>query len=293
VAKAIVVDNGSVDGSADALEAAAPPGLALDLVRTGRNLGFGRGCNLGAGRGEAEFILLLNPDAALCPGTLREALAFMASPAAREVAACGIRLLDERGEIQRHCARFPSARTFLLAATGLPALLPARFAGLHDLAFDHRTSRDVDHVIGAFYLVRREDFEAVQGFDEDFFVYLEDLDLSRRLRLAGKRVRYHAEAVAFHKGGGTSEQVKDRRLFYALESRLVYAVKHFGPLRAAAVALATLLVEPVPRLARAAMNRSPGDAANTLRAFAWLWRAVAAAPRRFIGGRAMRRGPEV
>ena len=66
----------------------------------------------------------------------------------------------------------------------------------------HTESRDVEHVIGAFYLVRRSVFEALGGFDERFFVYLEDLELSRRILHAGYRIRYVSGASALHVGGG-------------------------------------------------------------------------------------------
>ncbi len=268
VDRVVVVDNGSTDGSA---EFGAPSGLP-ELIATGENLGFARASNLGARGAAVPYLLFLNPDAALGEGTLQRALAFMEGPEAADVAVCGARLVDENGQTQRHCARFPTARTFLGSATGLGALFPRLFPPLLMEDFDHLESRRVDHVIGAFYLVRRELFESLSGFDERFFVYLEDLDLSLRVREAGRRVHYLAEAFAFHKGGGTSEQVKARRLFYSLRSRILYAFKHFRRRHARTVALATLLIEPLPRLIRALVRLSPREAGDTLRAFFWLWR---------------------
>jgi GT2 family glycosyltransferase len=270
VDRVVIVDNGSVDGSADP----DVPGLAPDIIRTGENLGFGRACNRGAAGAAADYLLFLNPDAALEAGTLATALAFMESAAAAEVGVCGIRLVGEDGETQRHCARFPNARSFIGAATGLGALFPRAFPPLPMTDFDHLESRPVDHVIGAFYLIRRPLFEELGGFDERFFVYLEDLDLSRRVREAGRSVYYLAGARAFHKGGGTSEQVKARRLYYALSSRLLYAFKHFRAAGAWTVLAATLLVEPFARLARALLRLSGREAGETLRAFAWLWAAL-------------------
>lgn len=270
VDRVVIVDNGSVDGSGD-LDVA---GLAPEIIRTGENLGFGRACNRGAAGAAADYLLFLNPDAALQADTLATALAFMRSPAAAEVGVCGIRLVGEAGETQRHCARFPNARGFIGAATGLGALFPRLFPPLPMTDFDHLESRPVDHVIGAFYLIHRPLFEALGGFDERFFVYLEDLDLSRRVKAAGRSVFYLAEATAFHKGGGTSEQVKARRLYYALSSRLLYAFKHFGAAGAWAVTAATLLIEPFARLVRALLHASGREAGETLRAFIWLWRAL-------------------
>ena len=72
--------------------------------------------------------------------------------------------------------------------------------------------------MGAFFLVRRQVFDEVGGFDERFFVYLEDLDFSLRAREAGWRTHYLASARAYHKGGGTSEQVKAERAWVAIDS---------------------------------------------------------------------------
>lgn len=267
----VIVDNGSVDGS-DEVQAG---GLPLEIVKTGKNLGFGKACNLGTRRGQASYILFLNPDAALLPGTLDAAVDFMERPGNARIAVCGAQLRDEEGAVQQHCARLPSPATFLAAATGLAAVFPSRFPTLHQYDFDHLSSRPVDHVIGAFYLIRRDVFEKLGGFDERFFVYLEDLDLSARVWQAGYEIFYLAEAVGMHHGGGTSEQVKPHRLAYSLESRIFYAFKHFTTPAALTVAGSTLFIEPVPRLFRALGRRSMQEAYDTLSGFGILWRRLA------------------
>lgn len=270
LAGVVVVDNGSTDGS----DRLSIPDLPLTIIRAGTNLGFGRACNLGAKQGHAPYLLFLNPDAALLPGTLAAVIDVAESTEFGSVGVFGVKLVGDDGVVQRHCARFPTPSTLLAAATGLSALVPSRFSGLHDVKFDHLTTKAVDHVIGAFYLIRRDLFEFLGGFDERFFVYLEDLDLSLRVKKAGYEVRYLASATGLHYGGGTSEQVKPRRLAYALESRIAYAFKHFPWPAAIIVAGATLLVEPVPRLIRAGVRRSPAEAVETLKGFALLWRRV-------------------
>jgi len=270
VERVVVVDNGSTDGSLDV----AVPGLELEIIRTGANLGFGKACNLGAAGATTPYLLFLNPDAALHEGTLAAALAFMESVEGAGAGVCGIRLVGEDGATQKHCARLPGARSFIGAATGLGSLLPRLFPPIPLTEFDHETSRPVDHVIGAFYLIRRSLFEALGGFDERFFVYLEDLDLSRRVHASGAAIWYRADATAFHKGGGTSEQVKARRLYYALSSRLLYAGKHLRFGGALSVALATLLAEPFARLLRALVRLSPREAGATLHAYGLLWLAL-------------------
>ncbi len=266
-----IVDNGSTDGS-DRLKF---NDFTLDIVRTGENLGFGRACNRGARRGKSPYILFLNPDAALLQDTLKTALDFLDRPENAKIGVCGIKLIEEDGSVQRHCARLPSFGVFLAAASGLSALFPRHMPALHDRGFDHLTNREVDHVIGAFYLIRRDLFEKIGGFDDQFFVYLEDLDLSARVHGAGFKVYYLADAVGFHKGGGTSDQIKPQRLAYALEGRILYAFKHFNLPAAVIVTAATLLIEPFPRIIKALMHFSAQEIRDTLLGFSLLWRRVA------------------
>lgn len=264
VASLVVVDNGSSDGS-DSLIEAMP---LVNLVRAGENLGFGKACNLGARHGSAEFLLFLNPDTRLFRDTLAESLIFMRSDAARDVGICGVQLLDEGGRVGRSCSRFPTPRTILARATGLDRLFPSW--GSRMSQWDHLTSRRVDQVIGAYFLIRRSLFEAHGGFDERFFVYYEEVDLARRCADAGAQSCYIATAQAFHAGGGTSHQVKAHRLFYSLRSRLQYAQKHFSARGLFAVLIATWLLEPFARGIRALVNWEVGELREIARAYSWL-----------------------
>lgn len=269
VARTIVVDNGSVDGS----EEAADDRSGVTLVRTGANFGFGRACNVGARLATAQYLLFLNPDAALFADTAKQALSFMRDPASADVGICGVQLLDESGRVTRTCARFPSAWGLFAHAIGVDRLVPR--LGHVMAEWDHGQTRQVDHVIGAFFLVRREVFDALHGFDERFFVYLEDLDFSYRARQAGWRSVYLAEARAFHAGGGTSKQVKAMRLFYSLRSRLLYVLKHFSTPGALLVMMATLFIEPWSRVIGAMAERSWVALIQTWEAYRLLWRWLA------------------
>ncbi|HEU0045930.1 glycosyltransferase family 2 protein [Sphingomonas sp.] len=264
----VVVDNGSTDGSADF----EVPGLSLRIIRAGENLGFGRACNLGAADAAAPLLLFLNPDAAVLPDALSRAVAFMATPEADDIGVLGIQLIDEDGDVHHHSTDRASPRTMFTHAQ-------------RAVRFDHLHSREVDHVIGAFYLIRTELFRSLGGFDERFFVYLEDVDLSARVQDAGWRVHYLAEARAFHRGGGTSDQVKAKRLFYALRSRVLYGFKHFSFASAVAVTAATLLAEPGLRLGRAVMRRSMREVHETLGAYGRLYRDLPAILRAARRGR--------
>lgn len=267
----VIVDNASTDGSADNVQ--APDGMPLRILRNSSNRGFAAACNQAAAAIEADYLLFLNPDALVEPTSIPFAVAWLDDASHAGYGIAGIQLLDEQGHISRSCARFPTVRSTVAKALGLDRLLPSLFTGYVMEEWDHAESRDVDHVIGAFYLVRHDVFRALGGFDEAFFVYLEDVDFSLRAARAGWRSRYLTGARAFHKGGGSSDQIRSRRLFYALQSRLVYARKHFTPAAAAAVALATLVVEPFVRVAACAVGGSPTNLRETVGAYRLLWSA--------------------
>lgn len=265
VDRIVVVDNGSTDGS---LAACRREGVTI--IESRENLGFAKACNIGARGAISEYLLFLNPDASIYDDTLERAVACLADPTNADVGICGVQLIDPSGAVARSCARFPTATAFCLGALGLSRLFRSHGVLMEDWAHDE--TRDVDHVIGAFYLVRRELFESLGGFDERFFVYLEDLDFSWRARQRGWRSRYLIDARASHVGGGASSQVKDRRLFYALRSRLLYAFKHFGFVSRWTVLLLTVLIEPFVRTAWAAARFSVSTLRETWKGYALLWR---------------------
>ena len=266
VSKIIVVDNGSTDGSENAVE-----GLHdVILIRTAANLGFAKACNLGAAHASCEFLLFLNPDARLFPGSLAKALDYTQRPESAKVGIYGVQLFDEEGHVARSCSRFPSASGFVAHAIGLDRIFPTLGHFMSD--WDHVTTREVDQVIGAFFLVRRDVFKALNGFDERFFVYFEEVDFSYRAKQRGWSSVYFADARAFHAGGGTSRQVKAKRLFYSLRSRILYVFKHFSLFAAAVTLLTTLLVEPVTRSVRALGSCSWMSLMETWAAYGMLFR---------------------
>jgi GT2 family glycosyltransferase len=266
VLEIVVVDNGSIDGS----EACVEQLSKVKLIRAGENLGFGKACNLGVKHATSEYLLFLNPDATLYADTLPKVLAYMQDPANAKVGICGVQLLDEFGHVSRSCARFPSPFRFVAHAIGADRIFPR--LGHFMAEWDHKQTRLVDQVIGAFFLVRRNLFETLRGFDERYFVYFEEVDFSYRAHQAGWQSVYLADAQAFHAGGGTSNQIKARRLFYSLRSRLLYSFKHFSWIGAVGVLLATLFVEPLSRSALALLRRSWSGLQETWAAYGMLWR---------------------
>jgi GT2 family glycosyltransferase len=269
--KVIVIDNGSEDSSRVHALDSRDRSFQLSLIANERNEGFSKACNQGAKCCSADFILFLNPDCELYPETIASVLRELAELPLNEYGAFGVALIGPEGDLARHCARQPVALDYWVKLTGMDRLTAGRVRSHIMSEWPHTESRDVEHVIGAFYLVRRTIFQAIGGFDERFFVYLEDLDLSRRILRAGYRIRYLSGAKAFHVGGGTSRKAKARRLYYSLKSRLLFAFKHFSSTGAWILLAGTVLLEPVIRFAYNVARTDFREATETVRAYRMLW----------------------
>jgi N-acetylglucosaminyl-diphospho-decaprenol L-rhamnosyltransferase len=270
VRRVVVVDNASSDRSLDRASSSALP---LTIVQNSDNRGFAAACNQGAAGSTADYVLFLNPDTRLHPTTLGSTLAFMETPANRDAGICGIRLIDDEGRASTAAARFPTLQVLIGESTRLSRLVPAAFPPHLLTAEECRATRDVDQVIGAFFLIRRRVFEALGGFDERFFVYYEEVDLSLRAARAGYRSVFFTGAEAVHHGGLSSNQVKAARLFYSMRSRFLYADKHLPASSARLVEFVTFAVEWPMRMAWATM-RGAESVRETVEAFRRLRRFV-------------------
>lgn len=269
--RVVVVDNASTDGSAKCLNDLPLP---LTIVENKENRGFAAACNQGATGSKADYLLFLNPDTKLFEKSLEVPIGFMEQPENKKVAITGIQLVADSGEVERTCARFPTPGRIFSKMLGLDRLFPRFFPSHFMLEWNHLESREVDQVMGAFFLVRRSVFETLGGFDERFFVYMEDLDFSLCAQDLGCQSYYLADAKAYHKGGGSSEQVKAVRMFYSLRSRILYGYKHFGRPAADVLLIATILIEPFSRLTLAIGHRSVEQIKETLLGCAMLWRSM-------------------
>jgi N-acetylglucosaminyl-diphospho-decaprenol L-rhamnosyltransferase len=241
IERIVVVDNGSKDGSADAAEAAG-----VEVVRQA-NVGFGSGANAGVARTTEPFVVVCNPDLEVEPGATKALLDVL--DAEPDVAIAAPRIETPDGKL------YPSARTFpdLVDAAGHAFLhffwKDNPFSRRYKMDdWDHEAASDVDWVAGTHLLVRRTAWDAVGGFDEDFFMYLEDVDLCWRLRKAGWRTRYEPRARVVHAIGRSTDQTPYRMIAEHHRSLLRYASKTAtGPKRlllpviAAALAVRTLL----------------------------------------------------
>ncbi len=222
-AEVFVVDNGSSDGSVEAVGSEFP---AVQVILNERNTGFGAANNRAMQRARGEFILLLNSDAFVCAGAVEKLLDYLQSNA--KLAAVGPRLLNADGSLQISCFRFPSPARVWCENLGFARLFPnhALFGDYARWGHDH--PRRVEFVSGACMLVRRSVVEEIGGFDEDFFLYSEETDWQRRMRNAYWEIGFTPSATVVHVGGasGSNTPAKINRHFF--ESLHRYELKHHG-----------------------------------------------------------------
>ena len=190
----VVVDNGSVDGSADGIERRYP---GDEVVRAGRNLGFAAGNNLGLrhARG-AEWVALLNPDAYAAPDWL-EKMIHAAGLGEYDFFGCRMRLADHPELLDGTADVYHVSGLAWRRDHGTPAASGAALPG------------EIFGPCAAAALYRRADIEAAGGFDEAYFCYFEDVDLAFRLRLAGLRCGYVPDAVVDHVSSGIAGRRSD------------------------------------------------------------------------------------
>ncbi|MBC9727983.1 glycosyltransferase family 2 protein [Streptomyces sp. TRM68367] len=261
VGEVVVVDNASSDGSAHDLQV---PGLPLRVVRNPDNRGFAAACNQGAARCRSDFVLFLNPDTELYPDTLRITGEFLRTPGAQRFGIVGARMVDEHGRPRISVSRFPSPRTYVGGMTGLDRVAPALFPPHHLRPQDLPRSGPVDQVIGAFFLVRRPLFNELNGFDEGYFLYLEEVDFALRARRLGWPSYHLADARVYHAEAISSAQLGPWRHYLLLCSRTRYMLRHWSRPQAWSLAGLSLSVEPVARLVGAALRGQPLNVRATL-----------------------------
>ena len=237
-----IIDNNSSDPSLQSI----PAYDNLVIIKNSENYGFSRACNQGFKLCTSAYVLLLNPDAQLLENTLQDSMNLMQNR--NDVDILGCQLIDEQGKVTVSCARFPTPIGIFYDSTGLSKIAPAIFKpGILMTDFNHRESRFVDQVMGAYMFMRKTIFEKCGYFDTQFFVYFEELDYSKRLSAIGGRSYFDADIKAMHSGGGTTNSVKAFRLFLNLRSRLLYAKKHFSSTGYYCVWFCTFFIEPVTR----------------------------------------------
>jgi GT2 family glycosyltransferase len=259
----IIVDNNSTDGSIQNI----PLRNSEILIKSEYNLGFAKACNLGAGRSDSEFLLFLNPDTVVNTSSIKSAILYLSSNP--DAGITGVRQESETGKLIPSCSRFLTLKNLINDTFGLSRIFPGKMKPATIMTdWDHNNSSVVDQIMGSFMLMRRVDFVRLGGFDEQFFLYFEDMDLAKRIQTLSKYSYYLNDVGIIHTGCGTSNAVKDKRLFYSLSSRIKYARKHLGRIESFLITLLTVFPESFTRVIYSlAVKRSVGDALSTIRGY--------------------------
>ena len=252
----VIVDNDSADGSADMIEREFP---LVKIIKSTTNLGFGKACNHALRLARGKYILLLNPDTKIVDNAIHKALCFLRG--GNDIGVVGAKLLFPDGSFQPSCGNFPSIRAVFINA-GSSLLMKM---GLHNSAkvflrmvnhelmpvrelkslFNENIVRDVDWVVGAFLIFRREALENDQIFDEDFVMYAEDQDFCRRVKNRGYRIVYYPPATIFHIEGSSAAAYPLQRKLAKIVAKSLFFRKHYGQTSRVTYLIILLAVELV------------------------------------------------
>jgi GT2 family glycosyltransferase len=205
----------------------------VKFITNDDNAGFAKACNQGLAASSGELILFLNPDTIVPEDCFNKCINFFKTT--KDAGALGVKMIDGSGHFLKESKRsFPSPMTSLYKLFGLSRLFPrSRTLSKYHLGYiEENENNEIDVLAGAFMLIKKEVLEKVGGFDEIFFMYGEDVDLSYRIQKAGYKNYYFAESTIIHfKGESTKKgSMNYVRLFYNAMS--IFVRKHYGGSRA-------------------------------------------------------------
>ena len=221
-AELIVVDNSSKDNSVDLIAREWPGAI---IQRNDRNRGFARAANLGARLAGGEYLLLLNPDVTLDHGSVAALITALEADDKSGLVSGRLRFPD--GSFQATCRRVPTISNILFSRGAATAGLFGRTDESHRYTLpDYEVTTEVETVGGAMVMVRRALFEKFDGFDERFFMYMEDTELSCRLNQSGYRNLFVPSAGGVHLWGRGSAGGRIARLWHHHMSVWKYFLKH-------------------------------------------------------------------
>lgn len=238
----ITIDNASYDESSDMLEEVKKKnnslGVRFKIVKNSENLGFSKATNQGARNSQGRYILFVNSDVLTQSVDFEELISYLDSH--KDIAVLTVRANLVNGELDAACHRgFPTLwRSFcyflkLEKIFRKTPFLNRIFGGYHLVWKDLSKIHDIDSPSGAFYMVKKDVFDSLGGFDEGFFMYGEDLDLSLRIKQTGKRIIYYPKFNITHlkyQSGIKSSSNKERRVTkkYFYESMRIFYDKHYA-----------------------------------------------------------------
>ena len=220
----IVLDNGSVEPILPEIKDFFPE---VEWIDSKENLGFGKGCNLAEKQATKPYLFFINPDTIISRDSFREMLKFMDEHP--EAGTVGCRILNEDGTLQWACRRsFPTPISAISKTIGLAALFPkSKVLASYNMTYaDPDEMIEVDAVSGSFFCIRRDVYEKLNGFDEDFFMYGEDLDLCFRTKEIGLKNYYTPVTNILHFKGQSCRTRRWKSYLDFYRAMLIFVKKH-------------------------------------------------------------------
>lgn len=240
-AEVVVADNGSTDDSLQWLRLNYPD---VRVIRLDRNYGFAGGYNRALREVESEYVLLLNSDVEVTAGWWQPLVEVLDTES--DVAAVAPKLL---ADMERTKFEYAGAAGGFIDYLGYPFCRGRILSNVEEDRGQYDDRRDIFWASGAAMCCRREVFESLGGFDEDFFAHMEEIDLQWRMQLAGWRIVVEPKSVVYHLGGGTLP-ASSRKIFLNHRNNLAMLFKCASPMQRAVVAV----VRPATDMLEAFVN---------------------------------------
>ncbi|MBX2923090.1 MAG: glycosyltransferase family 2 protein [Chitinophagaceae bacterium] len=221
----IVVDNHSIDNSRDYLQPAFPQ---VKFTWLNDNIGFGKACNLGLMQATGQYILFLNPDTIVPEDCFEKCIGFSGSQP--HAGGLGVRMTDGRGVFLKESKRgFPSLWVSLLKLSGIGSLFPRSrfFAGYYMGHLPENEINKIDILSGAFMFIPARVLQVTGGFDEAFFMYGEDIDLSFRIQKAGYENYYYPDITIVHFKGESTVKTSRKYVYTFYNAMRIFIRKHY------------------------------------------------------------------
>src|SRR6056297_1527525 len=220
-----VVDNHSQDGSIEMIQSSFPE---VKLIVNKENFGFSKANNIAIKQAKGNFILLLNSDTFVNEFCLEKSLKYL--QAHPKVGALGCKVMLPNGNLDHACKRgFPTPSASLYYLLKLDKLFPnSKKFGAYDLTYlSENETHEVDSLMGAFMIVRKETIAEVGLLDEEYFMYGEDIDWCYRIKKKGWKIIYYPEACIIHYKGGSSKKKKVKLIYEFHNSMWLFFKKHY------------------------------------------------------------------
>jgi len=222
----IVLDNLSEDGTDELMRTKYAQHSNLTYIQNGANLGFPIANNKGMRLAKGDYILLLNPDTKVAEDNFQVMMDFIKS--CPDVGIATSKLIKANGELDWACRRTePDPKIAIYRLSGLQKLFPKKFGSYNVLNKSVDEESQIDACTGAYMLFSRKIYELTKGFDEQFFMYGEDLDLCKRVRDLGYKIWYYPKTYSYHYKGQSSRKAPKLALYAFHKVMILYYKKHY------------------------------------------------------------------